>query len=238
MSSQLIIKSRQPGKRVAIFITVLFVMVGVGAGMFWLGHQDAGYHNNMLATEHAKLLKHMAALQKSNEALRGKNAELTQSVVIDKEAYTDVDSSLRRLQNEILELNQQIAFYRGIVSPVKTATGLNITRFQMSKVGDNHGYHFKLVLTQVKPNNPLIRGFAKILIDGVKDGKPTQLDISSLSGSTKLQLKLSFKYFQTLEGDIVLPKGFAPSSVSVDLQLKGKGQRPIKQTFNWAQINT
>jgi len=238
MSSQLIIKSHQPGKRVAVFIAVLFVVVGVGVGMYWLGQKEAGYHNDVLATEHAKLLQHMTGLQETNEALRNKNAELTQSVVIDKEAYTDVDSSLRRLQNEILELKEQITFYRGIVSPAKTATGLNVTRFLISKVGNNNAYHFKLVLTQVKPNNPLIRGNAKILINGVQHGEPKQLDVLTLSGETKLELKLGFKYFQTLEGNIVLPDGFIPSSVLVDLRPKGKGQRPIKQTFNWAQITT
>ncbi|NOZ52925.1 MAG: hypothetical protein GXP08_07235 [Gammaproteobacteria bacterium] len=219
-----------------LFVTVLFVIVGVGGGMYWLGNKKAGYHNETLIIEHRQLLGLLAELQKINAKLLGENTELTQSAAIDKEAYANVDSSLRRLQNEILELKEQVTFYSGIVSPTKMATGLSIAYFSINKVGNQHGYHFKLVLTQVKQNNPLVRGKAKIFIAGVQDGELRQLDILALSGNTKSELKLRFKYFQTLEGDIVLPEGFAPSSVSVDLRLSGKGQHPIKQTFNWSQV--
>ena len=43
-----------------------------------------------------------------------------------------------------------------------------------------------------------------------------QLDIKELSGGALDLLKLRFKYFQNIEGDIVLPEGFLPSRVVVE----------------------
>ena len=62
--------------------------------------------------------------------------------------------------------------------------------------------------------------------------------ISKLMGNSKPDLNLRFKYFQTIEGDMVLPEGFIPSSVSVDLKPSGRGQNSISQTFNWLDITS
>jgi len=47
---------------------------------------------------------------------------------------------------------------------------------------------------------------------------------------------LKFKYFQTIEGDMVLPQGFVPSSVLVDLKPSGSDKNSITKTFNWMEI--
>ena len=188
----------------------------------------------MLA-EQDNLKQQLFELGRENSDVREKNAELEQAVTIDKKAYKNVNSSLTELQKEILELKEQVTFYRGIVSPEQNATGINISSFKLNRLSgaDDAGYHFKLVLTQVRQNNKMIRGDANIYIDGLHNGEPKQLEVSKLINNSKLDLTLRFKYFQTIEGDVVLPQGFIPSTVMVDLKPKGQGQAAVKQTFNW-----
>jgi len=238
MSSQLIIKSPQPVKKAFIISSLIFVFFGGCYATYYYGHSTAGFDYQTLKAAYDKTQQQLFEVDKENSKLREDAAVLKQASMIDKKAYNDVSGSLKNLQNEILELKEQVAFYRGIVSPTQTAGGLNITSFKLNKLGDESGYHFKLVLTQVKQNTRLIRGTANILIDGLHNGEPKQLNVSKLMGNAKLDMSLRFKYFQTIEGDMVLPEGFVPSSVLVDLHPSGRDQNAITQTFNWMEISS
>lgn len=238
MASQLIIKSPQPAKKAMIFIVLVIAFAGSGYGMYRYGQTTAGVDNAALKSAYDNMQKELYEIDQENTKLREKNAVLEQAAVIDKKAYNDVNGSLKRLQNEVLELKEQVTFYRGIVSPTQAAGGLNITSFRLNRLGDESGYHFKLVLTQVKQNNRIIRGKANILIDGLQNGEPKQLNVKDLMGSVKPNLDLRFKYFQTIEGDMVLPEGFVPSSVLVDLKPSGSSKNAISKTFNWLEISS
>jgi hypothetical protein len=171
--------------------------------------------------------------------LREKYTVLERAAQVDKEAYNTINGNLKELQNELLELKQEVAFYRGIVAPSETASGLNIMSLKFDSIGDNNGYRFKLILTQLKTNERVVRGQARIFIDGIMQGKQRQLSLSEVSGGKiKDDLNMRFKYFQNLEGDIVLPEGFAPSSVVVDLHPRGRGLTRIKKSFDWSDVAT
>ena len=238
MATQLIIKSPQPGKK-ALLISILTIAVAVAAyGSYYYGHSSAGFDYQQLKMTHEKVQQQLYKADQENEELREATALLKKSADIDKKAYSDVDTTLKSLQAEILELKEQVAFYRGIVSPTQNAAGLNITSFRLNKLGGESAYHFKLVLTQVKQNNRTIRGKASIMINGLLNGESKKLDVADLLGKSKRDLDLRFKYFQTIEGDVVLPEGFVPSQVLVDLQPVGQGQSAISHTYNWMDVQS
>jgi len=236
MASQLIIKSPQPRKTALLIIVIAALFIGTGYGMYYIGHDSAGFDNAVLKVAHVTLQQQLHEIEKENSKLREKNAVLEQAAIIDKNAHSDVNGSLKQLQNEVLELKEQVAFYRGIVSPTETAAGLAIASFKLSKLGEESGYRFKLVLTQVKLNDRIIRGKATIFIDGLHNGEPKQFNVAALMGNTKAGMNLNFKYFQTIEGDMVLPEGFIPSSVLVDVKPSGAAQNALSQTFNWVDV--
>lgn len=238
MASHLIIKSPQPGRK-ALLISILTVaVVGAAYGSYYYGHSSAGFDYQQLKVTHEKVQQQLFEADQANAQLRETTAVLKKAADIDKKAYSDVDVTLKNLQAEILELKEQVAFYRGIVSPTQNAAGLNITSFKLNKLGGPSAYHFKLVLTQVKQNNRTIRGKANIMINGLLNGESKKLDVSHLMGNTKQDLSLRFKYFQTIEGDVVLPEGFVPSQVLVDLHPVGRGQSAISQTYNWMDVES
>jgi hypothetical protein len=57
-----------------------------------------------------------------------------------------------------------------------------------------------------------------------------------MSGQTDRESRLafSFRYFQNLQADLVLPKGFAPARVTVKLTPDGKSAKPLEKSFDWA----
>jgi hypothetical protein len=155
---------------------------------------------------------------------------------VDKKAYEAVEAAQKQVQDEMLELKEEVAFYRGIVSPSETASGLNIPSFTVQGIGKPGVYRFKLVLTQVKSNVRVVRGYARVIFEGVKNGAQMQLSLKQVSGGALDKLKLRFKYFQNNEGEIVLPEGFLPSRVLVEVVPRGKGATRLKKTFDWSDI--
>ncbi len=239
MSAQLIIKTHSPWKFWLKWLFLLGVLSAVGWLMFTVGQRSAGQVNVTLQQEQSRLQEKLYQIGRENTELREKYAILERATQVDNESYNAISEDLKNLQNELLELKQEVAFYRGIVAPTEAASGLHITDLTFDPLDGGNGYHFKLVLTQVMKNEYIVRGQVKIFIEGLLAGQQKQLTLSEVSGG-KLEddLNMHFKYFQNIEGDIVLPDGFVPSSVVVDLIPTGKGRTRIKKNFEWADITS
>lgn len=237
MTSQLIIKAHAPHRTLALVLLLIASVTLVAWLTFQYGYIQAGYDNKTLKGFKTQLEEQLYQEGQLNSKLREKFAIMERSTKIDKVAFLKVDDSIRDLQDEIIELKEEVTFYRGIVSPTETASGLDITSLRFQQITKLGGYHFKLVLTQLKKNDRVIVGTAKIYVDGILNGLQKRLTLSNITKGHMQDLKLRFKYFQTIEADVVLPEGFTASSVTVDLKPRGKNRPRIKKTFDWADIN-
>jgi len=236
MSAKLIIRSHHPWRHRAKLSALFLLLLAIAWGVFEYGFSRAGYDNSDLHEERTRLSEQLAEEQKLTQDLRAKIAVLSRAAQVDKQAYGSVEVSQKQSQDEMLELKEEVAFYRGIVAPMETASGLNIPSLQMTEIGEAGVYRFKLVFTQMKSNQHVVKGYAQVVFEGVKDGTQVQLSLKEVSGGALNKLKLRFKYFQNNEGEIVLPKGFLPSRVLVELVPNGKGMTRLKKTFDWSDI--
>lgn len=236
MSSKLIIKSHHPRRYRAKLGAMLLLLAVIAWAVFEYGFSSAGYDNSYLLEERARLTELLAQEQKRTQELRAQLAVLERAAQVDRQAYGSVEVSQKQIQDEMLELKEEVAFYRGIVAPTETASGLDIPSFRVTEIGEPGVYRFKLVFTQMKSNQRLVSGYAKVVFEGVKDGAQMQLSLKEVSGGALDRLKLRFKYFQNNEGEIVLPKGFLPSRVLVELVPGDSGEAAVKKTFDWSDI--
>ena len=236
MSAKLIIRLHHPWRHRAKLGALFLLLLLMAWGVYEYGFSRAGYDNSDLHEERARLTAQLAEEQKLTQELRAKIAVLERAAQVDKQAYGSVEVSQKQSQDEMLELKEEVAFYRGIVAPTETASGLNIPSLQMTEIGKAGVYRFKLVFTQMKSNQRVVKGYAQVMFEGVKDGTQVQLSLKEVSGGALDRIKLRFKYFQNNEGEIVLPKGFLPSRVLVELVPSGKGETRLKKTFDWSDI--
>jgi len=230
VSPQLVVHEHDPFKRGLIILLFIVVLVAAGYLLYDYGRARAEYDFDFLENERHNLQQQIKGLDTEVERLRNQLVSNQRSSEIDKQAYAEVDTSLRTLQAEILELEEEIAFYRSIVAPGETATGLRIQRFGIEPSGQEQGYYYKLVLTQVSKNTRTVKGRVVIQVEGLRDGKPHQLNLTSLSSTGQKQLDFRFKYFQSFEGNLVLPEGFVASRVHIKVSSKRK---TLEKSFNW-----
>lgn len=236
MSSKLIIKSHHPLRHRAKLGLLLLALLAVAWGVFEYGFSRAGYDNSSLQQEGVLLREQLERAQQHTQEMRARVAVLERAAQVDKQAYAAVGNAQKQAQDEMLELKEEVAFYRGIVAPAETASGLSIPSFTVTGIGKPGVYRFKLVLTQMKSNQRLVKGYARVVFEGIQDGVQVQLSLKQVTSGALDKLKLRFKYFQNNEGEIVLPEGFLPSRVLVDLVPRGKGATRLKKTFDWSDI--
>ncbi len=231
-SGRLVVKTHSPLRTRLTLLGLAIAIIGTAAVLYYLGELNAGFDQVAAADERKRLQGTIAAVEKEKANLRDKVALLERSNQVDKEAYSEVDSNLKALQEEILELREEVTFYRGIVSPVESSAGLRIERFRVDKQGEDSLFHYNLVLTQVLKNDRTVAGDVDITIEGLQEGQPKTMALEKIS-TQRSNLKFRFRYFQKFEGDIRLPEGFSPRSVVVEVSPYRK--KNITRSFMWPE---
>ncbi len=229
-SGNLIVKSHHPFRRLMVPTIVAAILLSAWGG-YEAGLIQAGHNRISVANEREKLERRIDALTLENRKFGGQATMFERTRMIDAEAYSGVRDSLKLLQEEILELREEVDFYRGIVSPSERVAGLNIQAFKIEPAGEEGLYHFSMVMTQVLKNDRFVRGGVKIYLQGVQDGEPLSLEFKDISPNKSVGGSFRFRYFQQMEGDVRLPEGFVPRMIQVELAPNGR--KKITRSFPW-----
>lgn len=178
--------------------------------------------------EQIETLRAQVALLKEELALLQTHRE------IDRSAYEKVEASLGGLQRKIQEQREAIAFYRGIISPANGEHGLRVQDLQVTKGKGEREYHVSLVLVQVMQHDRSVRGDVGFTLEGAQDGAAAAYTLEQLVPADEdSDWPFSFRYFQTFERDLVLPDGFTPEKVNIEVRSRTRSVASIEQSFVW-----
>lgn len=229
-TGEIVVQSHRPWRRatkVAVWLGIMLLTFG----FYELGQYRAGHHRFEVAAEREALQAKIEEQARSNADLTEQVTILQRTQAIDGEAYQVVRNDLKQLQEEILELREEVEFYRGIVSPAERQAGLNIQTFKLEPAGEEGLFHFELVMSQVLKNDRFVKGVVKLYLQGVSEGEPQTLNFSAISPNESVSSKFRFRYFQRMEGDIRVPQNFLPRNVTVEMAPQGR--KAISKTFPW-----
>ena len=230
----LVVKAHRPWKSKFIWGIVLLVLITGGWTLFDYGRFLAGYDSRDTDNEIDGLLQIQKHLEKRIVTLREDKAVLQRAAQIERKAYNELDTTLKVLQAEILEHKEELAFYRGIVSPKDSSSGLYLQNFYLTQNGETRSYRYKVVLTQVLKNSRLINGKVKLEFDGLLDGESKVLKLKEVTAKKVRDLNYRFKYFQNVEGVVEFPKGFSLLRVKVQILPRGRERDMIEKTIEWS----
>lgn len=192
-----------------------------------------------------QLREERRTLSRDLRAARAEVQELQDQVVyaqrsqdIDSQACTSVRESLTTLQTEVSDLREQLAFYRGIVSPEQSRAGVRVYELRLHPAQAPRRFRFDLVLIQSVRHDRRIGGRLWVEIHGREAGQARsyRLDDPILGGPPNMVFSL--KYFEEFSGEFQLPSGFAPQRVTVVLEPAGEGAPRIQDEFEWAKVTS
>ncbi len=238
------IRGRRPWLRAAIVAGVVAVLAIGGYLLVVLARSSTAREFKRTRTALEQLQDERAQLARDLRASRAENAELRQQVVyaersseIDGQACEEVKSSLAGLQAEVADLQEQVAFYRGVVSPDQGRAGVRVLELKVSPLEPAGRWHYDLVLIQSMRNEKRVAGKRHIAVIGSRNGAPERIELSSSPSDTDATPPgFAFKYFQEIGGSFSLPADFRPLRVVVTLSVDGDAAAQVEQEFDWSKI--
>jgi hypothetical protein len=199
-------------------------------GAFEWGRRAGGYDALEADRARRSLASEILRLQTENENLRRELSLMKAAGRVDSEAYGRVSREIDDLHSQIVELNEELAFYRGIMAPGEGQTGLQVQTVQIEPGDGDRVYRVRLVLVQMGRQNRRVSGSVRVAVVGARGTAPVPLQAPDNEAQ---DLQFAFRYFQILEGEVVLPEGFQPERLDVHLDPAGKGQEDVDLTFPW-----
>lgn len=235
-ANQMVVKVRHPWRK---WLVAALVVVGVPLGgwsLFDYGRSRAGFDSAAAAKQQAELKEVVANLQVANESFRQEAVTKEQSKDIDRQAYAEISQNLVSLQEEILGLKEEVAFYRGIVAPENSSAGVRVQSLRVAANGQPRGFTYKLVLTQMDKDSKPAKGSVNILLQGIKDKAPAEFAVDQLAGKDNAAYRFQFKYFDKSEGDIILPEAFMPTRVVVEVTTESPKRTRVESVYSWQEV--
>ena len=200
-----------------------------------LGQLNGGYSYLDQRRERDEFTAVIAQRDQTIEELRRQVAILETSQDIDQETYTLVEQNLDELQAEIQAQEEELAFYRGIISPEDGAAGLRVQSLELRPTDAEQGYLLHLVLVQAITHDRRVSGTVSFDILGSLDGEQVQLTLDDV-GADGAALAYAFRYFQDLQRQLILPEGFEPDEVLMQIRPREPSGQASEQSFEWSAI--
>ncbi|NNC78300.1 MAG: hypothetical protein HKN77_10085 [Woeseiaceae bacterium] len=215
-------------------VVIVALVLGGGYLLFEFGRIQAGYDLVDAAQERREFEDQVQSLENDIVDLQEEVALLTTHRDIDKEAYSQVEVSLLDLQAKINEQQDALAFYRGIVSPADGNAGLRVQDFKLVRGGSEREYQVRLVLIQAMKHDRKVSGNVKLSIAGRQNGVEKQYSYGELlPADAEPDWAFSFRYFQDFDRVVVLPDGFSPETVTVEVESRTRSISSIEESFSW-----
>lgn len=230
--SAFVVVPRRPGERLRQAAVWLGWPLSLLLLAVWMQYR-AGPGVVALRAEHAGLVERHAALSAELAAQKQQVATLARSDQISRAANLELQKTLAERDAEIVALRADVQFFERLVGATGQRRGLGVHELQFRPEAGG-SWRYQLTLTQNLNRGAVTRGRMRMTIEGVAAGALSRLDWGRLRQDAEDSgQEYSFRYFQTLEGSIVLPAGFTPQRVSVTLDAGGTA---VESTLPWAVV--
>ncbi|HET6912026.1 MAG TPA: DUF6776 family protein [Rhodanobacteraceae bacterium] len=214
--------ARRPRALVAALVALAIVVV------FGLG---------VLVGHHAAAVKGSAArafeLAKRNDELQNKLAILQRDRQVSQIADRVLQKNLADRDEEIRSLRADQAFYSRLVGADAQPGGLTVHGIVLKPIARSRAFNFIVTLTHSAEGGKEIDGDLSLAVEGIHGDQLMVLDWKQLAGANAGKgLPFAFKYFQQVQGTLMLPPGFIPNRIRVTLDPES-GQS-VTRSWPWS----
>ena len=216
------------------------LLPAIAAALFVYGQQQHATRAlrgelESVAADHRRLEHLNRLLAEENGELRRQITLLTRAQQVERIAYDRIDSRLRELQDEVHALEEEVAFYRGIVSSDRDRD-IQVRSVIIDADGRERGFRFQIVLTRGGKGDKVITGAVRLSLSGEHQGRSHRFSFRELSVPATDVIEFRLKYFQRLQGHLILPDGFIPQRVHVRVDVPDEDPSGLERHFDWPAL--
>jgi len=110
-----------------------------------------------------------------------------------------------------------------------------LQELKLTRGASEREFNLRLVLVQVMKHDRKVSGDVAVSIEGNEDGEGKIYALTDLlPADADKAWPFSFRYFQDFDRQLLLPDGFEPERVHVEVRSKTRSISSIEESFAWA----
>jgi hypothetical protein len=149
---------------------------------------------------------------------------------VERAAQSNLAKEISALQDEMLTLKEEVAFYKSILTESAAPGELKLHKVKLAKGSRPGEYHYDILLVQSGRHDKTVQGKVQLILQATQDGKAVTQHVEP--PGQQHGIVVSFKYYQRVDGIFNVPAGMQGQSLLVELSEPG-GKRPkLSQLVN------
>lgn len=231
------VRPHRPWRTVVVVVGVIMALGAGGWSLYELGLRHGGYQARMALATEAHLRLEVADLRERISELSRRNTLLQRAERIEREARERLRGVIEAREGRVAQLQEELAFYRNLVSPSEMQPGLHVRRLTLSGVaGQDRVFDYELVLTQINGSDRYASGRIDLALEGRQGRGPATVGMSGLAAGEDPETAFRFKYFQTLTGRIRVPGEMEPARVRLRVLPEGDRLDTLEESYSWDSL--
>ena len=231
---KMVVVPYNPWRTAFIRLGILLILFATGGGFYLYGYNAGVFVNGDARAERDRLMFQVDDMTRQMDVLQQELINSEQAGAVDRQALEEVQGTIMNLRETIAQLQEDVLFYKQIMSPENTETGLMIGQLDLESTEAPDRIRYRLELRQLGNNENIVSGYTNVNILGSQDRQEVSMPLRSLSAEEdQLDIKLQFRYFQNIQGEIVLPEGFEPLGMQIVAVDESNDGKTIQKSFAW-----
>lgn len=236
-SEEYVVIRHRPGYRVRRTLILLVFSVVAAVIGYATGMAQGGFRFSTAEESRNRLSDQVEQLRDQNREMSQQIVNLERGRAVDQQALNQARRNIVELETRLASLQSELVFYKNIMAPSESTRGLQIDRVRIRQAPDEGVYDFMVVLVQRGDNKSYLSGSAEVSVVGLRGEQKESIALRDLSADIEeTDIKLRFRYFQEVKGQLTLPDGFEPLEVQVMAKRDGSGSAKVERTFDWDEL--
>ncbi len=211
-------------------VVVLSCSLALAAWMYDAGRRFAGFDSSEAAQELSQLRESVGQLTKETAVLRASVNASESKLQIERSAQTQLGRQVKALEDENARLKEDLAFFENLIPSEHRDNTLLINRFRVDAGALPGEFRYRLLLLQGGRRDKPFQGNLQLLVTLQQGGKNAIITLPE-EGAAQAY-KISFKYFQRVEGTFRVAPDAQVKMVQVRIFETGSAQVRATQSFN------
>jgi len=211
-------------------VVVLSCSLALAAWMYDAGRRFAGFDRGEAEQEMSQLRESVEKLSKETAAMRASVNASESKLQIERTAQTQLGRQVKALEDENTRLKEDLAFFENLIPSENRDNTLLINRFRVDPGALPGEFRYRLLLLQGGRRDKPFLGNLQLLVT-LQDADKDAIITLPEAGQTQAY-KISFKYFQRVEGTFRVAPGAHVKTVRVRIFETGSTQVRATQSFN------
>ena len=211
-------------------VVVLSFSLALAAWMYDAGRRFAGFDRSEAEQELTQLRESAGKLALETAELRASVNASESKLQIERAAQTQLGRQVKALEDENVRLKEDLAFFENLIPGEHRDNSLLINRFRVEPGALPGEFRYRLLLLQGGRRDKLFQGNLQLLVTLQQDDKSVIITLPEQGAAPAY--KISFKYFQRVEGTFRVAPGGKVKMVQVRIFESGSSEVRATQSFD------